>query len=140
MPSWSSGLSNALNSIAVGQTTLPTSNPRFPGTTCGESLTTGRDLHCASFGHKLRKKPERRGDGTKNSSRGVGARFANAIDQTVQRNASTPLAFPLEHGEIRRALVRKFAFGIYFPVQVRDLVIHAVMHGRRHPRRWQSRR
>jgi plasmid stabilization system protein ParE len=71
---------------------------------------------------------------------GLGARFADAIDETLQRIASNPSGFPLVHGEIRRAVVRRFPFGVYFRVYCRDLVILAVTHGRRHPRRWQSRR
>jgi plasmid stabilization system protein ParE len=71
---------------------------------------------------------------------GLGARFADAIDETIQRIASNPSRFPLVHGEIRRAVVRRFPFGVYFRVYGRDLVILAVTHGRRHPRRWQSRR
>ena len=71
---------------------------------------------------------------------GLGAQFADAIDEAVQRIASNPMAFPLVYGEIRRAVVRRFPFGIYFRMRGRDLVILAVMHGRRHPRRWQSRR
>lgn len=71
---------------------------------------------------------------------GLGARFVSAIDEAIQRIASNPLAFPLVHGEIRRTVVRQFPFGIYFRVQARDVVILAVMHGRRHPRRWRLRR
>jgi len=71
---------------------------------------------------------------------GLGGRFADAIDETLQRIASNPSAFPLVHGEIRRAVVRRFPYEVYFRVHARDLVIIAVMHGRRHPRRWRSRR
>jgi plasmid stabilization system protein ParE len=71
---------------------------------------------------------------------GLGARFADAIDETLRRIASNPSTFPLVHGEIRRAVVRQFPYGIYFRTHAHDLVIVAVMHGRRHPRRWQSRR
>ncbi len=71
---------------------------------------------------------------------GLGARFADAIEETLRRIASNPPAFPLVHGEIRRAVVRQFPYGIYFRMHAQDLVVIAVMHGRRHPRRRQSRR
>jgi plasmid stabilization system protein ParE len=71
---------------------------------------------------------------------GLGKRFADAIDGTIQRIGSNPSAFPLVHGEIRRAVVRQFPFGVYFRVYASDAVILAVIHGRRHPRQWQSRR
>jgi plasmid stabilization system protein ParE len=71
---------------------------------------------------------------------GLGERFATAIDETIRRIGSNPSAFPLIHGEIRRAVVRRFPFGVYFRVYARDLVILAVIHGRRHPCQWQLRR
>jgi toxin ParE1/3/4 len=71
---------------------------------------------------------------------GLGARFADAIDEAIERIASSPAAFPVVHGEIRRAVVRRFPYGIYFREHADELVIIAVMHGRRHPLRWQSRR
>jgi hypothetical protein len=47
---------------------------------------------------------------------GLGIEFANAIDETIERVLSNPLAFPAVHGETRRAVVRRFPYGIYFRV------------------------
>ncbi|TXL73636.1 hypothetical protein FHP25_20800 [Vineibacter terrae] len=62
------------------------------------------------------------------------------MDETLRRIVTNPLAFSRVHGEVHRAVVRRFPFGIYFRVHGDDVVVLAVMHGRRHPRRWQSRR
>jgi plasmid stabilization system protein ParE len=70
---------------------------------------------------------------------GLGIEFANAIDEVVERISSNPLAFPIVHSETRRAVVRRFPYGIYFRVLEDQIVVTAVMHGRRHPRRWQAR-
>ena len=70
---------------------------------------------------------------------GLGIEFAKAIDEAVERIASNPLAFPAVHGETRRAVVRRFPYGIYFRVSADMIIVTAVMHGRRHPRRWQAR-
>lgn len=70
---------------------------------------------------------------------GLGVRFADSIDETLRRIAADPLAYPLVHGEFRRAVVRQFPFALYFRVHGDSVVILAVMHARRHPRRWQSR-
>ena len=43
-------------------------------------------------------------------------------------------------GETRRALVRRFPYAIYFRPVSDEVVVLAVMHGRRLPRRWRSRR
>jgi plasmid stabilization system protein ParE len=71
---------------------------------------------------------------------GHGPRFAGAIDEVLRRIVANPMAFPLVHGEVRRAVVRQFPYGVYFRVHAGEIVILAVMHGRRNPRRWQSRR
>ena len=70
---------------------------------------------------------------------GLGIQFANAIDELLKRISSNPLAFPAVHGETRRAVVPRFPYGIYFRVSADMIIVTAVMHGRRHPRRWQAR-
>jgi len=70
---------------------------------------------------------------------GLGAKFADALDDVVGRIVANPSEFPAVHGEIRRAVMRQFPYGIYFRMHAQTIVIIAVMHGRRHPSRWQSR-
>lgn len=71
---------------------------------------------------------------------GLGQAFAAAVDRAIAGIVQNPLAYPQVHGEIRRALVQRFPYGIYFRVAPDELVVLAVMHGRRLPHRWQSRR
>jgi plasmid stabilization system protein ParE len=70
---------------------------------------------------------------------GLGIQFANAIDEAVERISSNPLAFPAVYGDTRRAVVRRFPYGVYFRLLADAIVVTAVIHGRRHPRRWQTR-
>jgi plasmid stabilization system protein ParE len=70
---------------------------------------------------------------------GLGARFVEAVDAAIQRIAANPAAFPVAHNEIHRAVVRQFPYGVYFRIEAGEVIVIAVMHGRRHPRRWQSR-
>ena len=53
--------------------------------------------------------------------------------------AERPLSYPLVHRNTRRALMTRFPFGIYFRVEQTQIVVVAVIHGSRHPHRWQSR-
>ena len=53
--------------------------------------------------------------------------------------AEQPLTYPLVHRHTRRALMHRFPFGIYFRVEGSNVVVVAVMHGSRHPGRWQGR-
>lgn len=70
---------------------------------------------------------------------GLGARFADAFGEIIGRISSNPSEFPVVYGQIRRAVMRQFPYGIYFRAHTQTVVIVAVMHGRRHPARWQSR-
>jgi plasmid stabilization system protein ParE len=70
---------------------------------------------------------------------GLGARFAHALDELLQRIAERSSAFPLVRGEIRRAVLRQFPYGIYFREAPDGIVVLGVIHSHRHPRHWQSR-
>jgi len=59
---------------------------------------------------------------------------------TIASILQNPLAYPRVYGDIRRALVQRFPYAVYFRPLGDELVVLAVMHGRRLPRRWQSRR
>jgi len=71
-------------------------------------------------------------------SAGLGDRFANAVDGLVDRLAENPLAFMQVHGEIRRAVLTRFPYAIYFRIDAAQIVVLAV-HGRQDPARWQAR-
>ena len=70
---------------------------------------------------------------------GLGAKFAAAVEEAVARITDNPLAFPCVRGETRRAILRRFPYGLYFRVLRDAVIVLAVVHGRRHPRRWQLR-
>ena len=69
----------------------------------------------------------------------LGERFALTVEATVEAIAERPLQFPVVYRNHRRAGVRRFPYGIFFEVQEQRIVVIACFHGRRNPRRWQSR-
>jgi len=71
---------------------------------------------------------------------GLGQAFATEVDRVLMAIVEHPLAYPRVHGETRRALVRRFPYAIYFRAMSDEVVVPAVVHGRRLPRRWRSRR
>jgi toxin ParE1/3/4 len=71
---------------------------------------------------------------------GLGEAFAAEVDTVFARIVEAPLSYPRVHGDTRRAFVRRFPYAVYFHTRPDEIVVLAVMHGRRHPRRWQSRR
>ena len=70
---------------------------------------------------------------------GLGAIFAGPVETTVTAIPQRPLAYPRVKGHIRRALVRRFPYAVYFRPIDDEIIILAVMHGRRNPRHWRSR-
>ena len=71
---------------------------------------------------------------------GLGATFAAAVEATVTTILEDPLAYPHVKGDTRRALVRRFPYAVYFRPIGDEIIVLAVMHGRRLPRHWRSRR
>jgi plasmid stabilization system protein ParE len=71
--------------------------------------------------------------------RELGQRFALAVEATIDAIAGNPLQFPVVYRGRRRAGVRRFPYAIFFEVQEQRIVVIACFHGRRNPRRWQSR-
>ena len=70
----------------------------------------------------------------------LGLRFALAVDAAVAVIARSPLRFQMVHGQLRRAGVERFPYGLFFKVESHRIVVIACIHGRRNPRRWKVRR
>ena len=49
-----------------------------------------------------------------------------------------PAAFPCVHGAVRRLVVRRFPYAVYFR-EVGDEIVVLAIHGRQDPNRWQER-
>ena len=69
---------------------------------------------------------------------GLGSEFTLQFDALVERIAQRPLQFPEIGSGVRRALVRRFPYAVYFIVAVSPVVI-AVLHQHRHPDTWNER-
>jgi toxin ParE1/3/4 len=66
----------------------------------------------------------------------LGTDFLDEFDSLVLRIGSNPRRWMLLRGEIRRALMRRFPYVIYFrPVNGERIRIIVVKHQRRHPSR-----
>ena len=50
-----------------------------------------------------------------------------------------PERFPVVHAQCRRALLRRFPYGIYFVPTAELISVVACMHALRDPRRWKER-
>ena len=70
---------------------------------------------------------------------GLGNQFLDEALSVFSVISDTPLMFPIVHRNIRRALLHRFPFGVYYLIESDEIVVVAVMHGSRNPRRWKSR-
>ncbi|MCK9362979.1 MAG: type II toxin-antitoxin system RelE/ParE family toxin [Syntrophales bacterium] len=70
---------------------------------------------------------------------GMGNQFLDEVLSVFSVISETPLMFPVVHRNIRRALIHRFPFGVYYRVESDGIVVVAVMHGSRDPRQWKSR-
>lgn len=73
-------------------------------------------------------------------SAGLGHEFLRAIRVAFASITRSPEQYPVAIDDIRRCTLRRFPFVIYYVVLSRGVSVIAVMHGRRHPQRWKSRR
>lgn len=70
---------------------------------------------------------------------GLGAGFLRAADVAIAGLRRMPERFPCVHGDVRRALLRRFPYSLYFVPTDDAVAVIACMHVRRNPRRWEQR-
>jgi plasmid stabilization system protein ParE len=70
---------------------------------------------------------------------GLGHEFLDDAQSLFDRICEDPLNFPVVHRKARRAVMNRLPFCIYFVPEQIDIVVLAVIHGTRHPRRWKGR-
>ena len=71
---------------------------------------------------------------------GLGHEFLRAVEVCFAEIERRPDQFAVVEHDIRRARLRHFPYFVFFVVGPTQISVLAVMHGRRHPRRWQRRR
>ena len=70
---------------------------------------------------------------------GLDAALMRSIDQTLSALARRPYSNPIIYRSLRRAVVRRFPFAIFYEVGTSEIVVFAVYHSRRDPERLLSR-
>lgn len=74
------------------------------------------------------------------ASPGLGADFVDEVEATLRSAAEWPGAARVVDTTMRRALVARFPYGVFYVVDGGDLVVLGCVHVRRHPRVWKRRR
>ncbi len=71
---------------------------------------------------------------------GLGFEYLRTVRVVLAAIERSPEMFPVALDDIRKAPLRRFPYVVYFVVLPAGISVLAVIHGRRHPRRWISRR
>ena len=64
--------------------------------------------------------------------------LAEAVAAAVERIRLNPQSFPLIHRRIRRVVLSRFPYAVYFREQGTEILVIA-LHGRQDPQRWKQR-
>jgi hypothetical protein len=69
---------------------------------------------------------------------GLGAEFIATVEACLTSIQSRPLAFPMVFDKVRRALLRRFPYGIFFVMEQDIITVLACFHARRAPARFEG--
>jgi len=70
---------------------------------------------------------------------GLGIEFVHALDASFAEVQHDPAHFPRVKQRLRRALLRRFPYGVFFAEYDDVILVAAVLHTRRNPRSWPAR-
>lgn len=71
---------------------------------------------------------------------GLGMEFRHAVARTFARIAETPRAYPVVGRGLRRALVKRFPYGVFYALTPATIVVIACFHGSRDQRHLRFRK
>ena len=70
---------------------------------------------------------------------GLGREFEEAVAAAIILLQDRSEAFPVVHRGLRRLLLPRFPYAVYYRIQGDELDVMGCLHTRRHPRRWHRR-
>src|SRR5690349_12739202 len=70
---------------------------------------------------------------------GLGQQFLEETQAVLWSIAEMELAYHLVHRTARRALMRRFPFGIFYRIERDQVVVVGILHASRDPNSWKGR-
>ena len=70
---------------------------------------------------------------------GLGVEFLQAVDTCLASVRREPEAYQLVGRTMRRSLMRRFPYAVFFEASRTEIVVYAVFHCARNPRAWRRR-
>jgi toxin ParE1/3/4 len=72
-------------------------------------------------------------------SEGLGLEFLRSAEAYLSSIQRSPSAYSIAHYQVRRALLRKFPYALFYLIREDTIVIGACFHIKRSPADWQRR-
>jgi plasmid stabilization system protein ParE len=72
-------------------------------------------------------------------SPGLGESLIVELNRIAGRIVASPLHFPMVHKDVRRALLRRYPYAIFFRVAEDEIQVIACFNTRRDPTHWRER-
>ena len=70
---------------------------------------------------------------------GLAERFLLSVEAALSGIERFPESFPVVYNQVRRVLLRRFPYGIFYLLEESRVVVLAVFHCKRDPKPWQER-
>src|SRR5436305_630337 len=70
---------------------------------------------------------------------GLGQQMLNEVESCLARIAANPFGYQILHRSVRRALLKRFPYCVYFEITETQIVVLAILHARRDPASWRYR-
>jgi plasmid stabilization system protein ParE len=72
-------------------------------------------------------------------SNGLGFDFLDVVEKKENIIKTNPYLFEKVYKSLHRAVVERFPFNIFYLIDDKSIIVVAVIHGSRHPKKWKKR-
>ena len=67
---------------------------------------------------------------------GLGPQFRDELGNALSKVAANPQSYPIVRARIRRAVLHRFPYLVFYLVEHQEIVVLACLHASRDPDRW----
>jgi len=70
---------------------------------------------------------------------GLGFEFVDAVEAKGKSIEKNPFLYEQVYKSLHRAVLDRFPFNVFYLIEDVSIIVVAVIHGSRHPKKWQKR-
>jgi plasmid stabilization system protein ParE len=70
---------------------------------------------------------------------GLGDDFLDCVDKQLNQICRMPESYTVIHRDIRRSVMKRFPYAVYYRIVSSRVIVTAMFHSRRSPKDWQKR-